>query len=73
MELTNEYQKLAVTLVPAAGFDNAAETHAIVIGFPQGIKKDTTISFDTTIPDGVYLGEETIWDIKNTVLTNVFL
>ena len=52
--------------MPAAGFDNAAETHAIVIGFPQGIKKDTTISFDTTIPDGVYLGEETIWDIKNT-------
>lgn len=68
-EIGDTSEEFTCTIKPAAGMDYSSN-HVIVIGFPEGVKKDSEIEIDTSAANGVYFAEEKAYNITNTLITD---
>ena len=68
MKVTEEYQDFKDVIKVVDNYNNSATTHALTIGFPEGVKTGARIEFDTA-QTAVYLAEEIVYDIKTTKIS----
>ena len=66
-KLTDEYADYIFTIPVGTNFDVNARRHFLTFGFAGGTLAGAAFDIDFSVEDAVYLAEEVVYDIKNTV------
>ena len=66
-KLTSEYQDYIFTIPVGENFDVTADRHFLTFGFSSVMEAGAAFDVDFSVEDSVYLAEEVVYDIKNTV------
>ncbi len=65
--LTSEYKDYIFTIPVGTNFDENSGKHFLTFGFAGGTLSGAAFDIDFSVDDAIYLAEEVVYDIKNTV------